>query len=248
MNLKKSDKMIAGIAVIVLIIAAIGIIMYMPEDGKIEDDSKTKEFKVEWIRGDPGHLTVDETVGADGYTEPFTVTATGSDRVITKVDVLITWEDGHSKNGLLNKGLDTIATNIGLAGEDLLEYTTDTGIGNKTLTFSVFNKPQDKTIEDVKDLNEAEQMISDEYDNMDSANFDVVVTWTKGEKFSLRLGRLLNFFGDKGEDFKFEITFEYYYPYVYDVNEDNDDDDEYKGTNLKMKPGPYTITSYGGRV
>lgn len=248
MNLKKSDKMIAGIAVLVLIIAAVGIVLYSEDKDKVEPTPQSKEYAVEWIRGD-GYLDVEESVGKGGYTDPFTVAATGSNSVITKVDVLITWKDGHSKNGLLNKGLDTITTNIGLTGEDLQEYT-DKGSGNGTLTFSVFSKPQDKNIEDAEDLAEAEQIISEEYDNMNSANFDVDVTWTKGEKFSLRLGRLLNFLGDKGEDFTFEITFEYYYPDVYDVNEDNDGGDEYKDTSLnnEFKPGPYTITSYGGRV
>ena len=219
MNLKKSDKMIAGIAVLVLIIAAVGIVLYSEDKDEIKPTSQSKEYAVKWMRGE-GYLPVDGSVGKGGYTDPFTVTATESDSVITKVDVLITWEDNYMKGKLFNKGEDTLTAKIGLTGEEPKEHK-DTGMGNETLTFPVFSKPKDMNIEDAKDLTEAEQMIREEYDNMNSASFDVDVTWKKGEKLlTLRLVKLLNFLRDKGDDFKFEITFEYYYPIVYDVNED----------------------------
>jgi uncharacterized protein YpmB len=247
MNLKKSDKIIAIVAVVILIIAAIGVVLYADrEPDEVEPTTKSKEYAVEWIRSE-GNLNIAESVGSEAYTTPFTITASSKpDSVLTSVNVLITWDDTITKNGLLNKGLDKITTKMALKGEDPKEYTA-TGMGNKTLTFSVFSKPQDENIEDAKDLTEANQMISEEYKNMDSADFDVEVTWTKGEKFSLRLGRLLNFLKDKGEDFKFEITFEYYYPDVHEVGDDGGDDSN-RETNIQTVYGatPYVSTSYIG--
>ena len=225
MNLKKSDKMIAGIAVLVLIIAAVAIVLYSEDKDEVKPTSQSKEYAVEWMLGEDS-MVVTETVGEGGYKDPFTITVPKSDAVITKVDILITWEDNYMKGKLFNKGEDTLTVNIGLTGEEPKEHKA-TGMGNETLTFPVVSKPQDKNIENAKDLAEAKQMISEEYDNMNSASFDVDVTWEKGEKLlTLRLTKLLNYFRDKGNAFKFEITFEYYYPEVYDVNEDNDDDDD----------------------
>ena len=147
MNLKKSDKMIAGIAVLVLVIAAVGIILYSEDKDEVELTSQSKEYAVKWMRGE-GYLDVEGSVGKGGYTDPFTVAATGSDSVITKVDVQITWNDDYTKGILLNKGEDTITTSIALTGGDQKVYEA-TGVGNETLTFTVNSKPQDKTIEDV---------------------------------------------------------------------------------------------------
>jgi hypothetical protein len=245
MNLKKSDKMIAIAGVIILIIAAIVIIMYVPDKDNGEPTPTKKEYEVTWIK-DEGSLVIDEYVDKEGYNKPFTVTALdhpGS--VITNVYVKITWDDDYTKGKIVNKGEDIVTTKIGLSGAKPETYT-DTGSGNKTLQFSVFSKPSDRLIEDVSDSAEAQQQVEDEYADMNSASFDVEITWEQGEKLlTLRLVKLLNFFRDKGEQVKLEFTFEYYYPTVMEI----EDDDENKESSMKDETWastPYMSTNYLG--
>jgi len=175
MNLKKSDKMIAGIAVLVLIIAAVGIVLYTEEKQDKDELTEDKEFAVQWVH-EVGSMTIEGSVGKTSYTEPFIITAPKSDAVITNVNVHISWTDDKMFGILRSIGADTIKTIIGLSGGESQEYQ-DKGMGNETFSFNVFTKPNDKDIEDVEDIAEAEIIISEEYSNMDSADFNVEVSW-----------------------------------------------------------------------
>lgn len=244
MNLKKSDKMIAGIAVLVLIVAAVGIVLYSESEDEVEPTTTTgTEYVVEWVKGE-GSKVIEETVGKDGYTEAFTLAGTKDCSVITSVSFHITWEDSKMKKGLFNKGEDTLNATIS-SDDGQTKVHEATGAGNETLTFSLNPKPKDETIDDVKDLDEAKQMISEEYGDMDSANFDIEVSWKQGEQPSLRIGRLINWITDKGEDFKIEITFEYYYPEVHDENVELNDDNKETNKVTVTGPGVYTVTGLG---
>jgi flagellar basal body-associated protein FliL len=67
MNLTKSDKMIAIIGVVILIVAAVGIVYYYwtyeePEEVEIEPTMKT--YKVTWAT-DSGNLLVGDAIWVD---------------------------------------------------------------------------------------------------------------------------------------------------------------------------------------
>ena len=247
MILKKSDKMIAIIGIVILIVAAISIIYYVYEEDEGETrEQKKKTFEVKWIR-DEGNMEIPGDTGRQSYTNPFTVTASRlkSNSVLTHVYVRIDWTDDFTKGKILNKGEDTLTANIALTGREPQTHKS-TGSGNETLTFNIYSKPQDVTIEedDIETVSDVELKIADEYGDMNSASFEVEVKWEKGEKLlTLRLVKLINYFRDRGNDFTLYINYEYYYPVVYKIGDgDNGSNDDNPPTGMNKEENKGTVT------
>ncbi len=232
MNLKKSDKIIVAAAIAVLIVAAIGIIFYTySEEEEITPPATGgKKYEVTWVKDEGSISSITEFVKfKETYDKPFTVTVnTPPGSVITDVHVHITWQDDYTKGLLFNKGEDTLTAIITAPGGESKTHTAK-GEGNETLDFHINSEPVDEIIENVNDSIEAEQKVQEEYQGENTATFGVNVTVEKGEKLSLRPLKLLNYFRDKGNDFTFEITFDYYYPSI--VESENPGDN---GTTLDL--------------
>ena len=232
MNLKKSDKMIAIIGVVILIVAAISIVYYYvsTEDEVREPTTGEKVYKVTWEE-QTGEMTIpDVNVGKEVYTDSFPVDAE-SGSVITDIRVQIVWEDNNVYGGLggripaLVKGQDTLTAEISLAGGETKTHE-DTWYGNETLFFSMDDISYDDMVE-AEDINEAKQKIDEKYQGMDSAFFDIVASVTVGEKFKFLqpIRSFLNTRADTGNKFSLYITYDYMYPEVQE-SEDNDNNND----------------------
>lgn len=224
MNLKKSDKMIAIIGVVILIVAAISIVYYVSTEDEVrEPTEEEKIFEVKWIP-DQDFIVINELVGKEGYEKNAPISALKPGSVITNVDVKIDWEDTNKLGKILNKGEDTITADITIGGET--KTHKDTGKGNETLQFTINSIPDEKIIKDVESKIDAELLIENEYAGMDSVDYNVKVTWEKGENFfTLRLRKFLNFLFDKGDTINIKIIYDYYYPEVDEVENDGNNND-----------------------
>ncbi len=230
MILKRSDKLIAIIGVIILIIAGIGIFFYISAEGDSEEDqgdgSKNK-FIVEWIE----EVQTDPINGYAGrnadYDEIISIITTNEPvSVLLNVEIRVIWHDSRVtgiflRNGLIKVGQDTLSAEFTYEGESK-EIPPHSTSGNKSVQFTIYDKPIDQIIEDVNDYNEAVQKIKDDYMDFDSALINTKIKVTPGEKFGIRPLKFIRYFIDKGEDFKLEITYTYCYPVISPVEEDNE--------------------------
>lgn len=228
MNLKKSDKIIAIAAVLILIVAAVAIVAYVStqeKEDETHDEPETMTYDVVWTKYAGQMEITGEAKSA--YAEPFTVSVP-SGSVLTNVDVKISWEDDYVQTGILGlifpsfvKGYDTLTANVGISGKEAQTHTS-IGSGNETLYFTINSRPVDDFV-DAEDETEVEDKIDYEYGNKNSANFDVDVNVEAG-KGKLLFGRkIINLLKDKGDDFTLTITYDYY---KYEILEPETTEDE----------------------
>ena len=230
MSLKKSDKIIAIIGVLIIVIAGIGIVFYW-DDGEETDDMGQEGdmgFEVEWIKYTDEMVITGQSVSKTAYEDPIEINGLEEGSILTMVYVQITWEDDRALGKIFNKGLDILTATIGLVGGESKDHTSE-GFGNQTLDFLVNDAPLSTTekIEDVESLSEARDKIELENEGKNTATFDVNILVEKGEKLiTLRPRKLLNYFLDKGNDFQLKVTYEYYTPDITKVEDGNNPDDD----------------------
>ena len=221
MSLKKTDKIIAIIGVLILVIAGIGIFLYVGTEETPSSAPSTEEkiFEVKWVM-DTGTMSIDGSAEKkNDYTTPFDVIEKQGS-VITEVVVSFNWEDDHTsgiilRKGIIKRGVDTLTAEITLGGE--VQTHESEGYADNTtnpLTFTITSAPQDEEITDVISESEAWDIINSEYANKDKASFQTKITVTPGEKIGIRPLKLLRFLRDKGNDFTMEITYTYYTPSI----------------------------------
>ena len=251
MNLKKTDKIIAVVGVIILIVAAVGIVFYTSgeNEGSKQPIKKTKQYSVEWISAS-GKLA--DITGFASKKEPFTgeftVEALEPGSVIINVDVHITWEDNIvTKFALFRKGQDTLTAVVNSSiGESKTHSAT--GSGNETLSFIAYSKPNDEIIEDVESETEAESVLLEKYDGMNTISFDFEVQVVVGEKLlSLRPIKLLNYLRDKGNDFTLEITYDYYYPELQEYGTSSSDSNNTNNEESYIGVQTWAPMAYSGK-
>jgi len=235
MNLKKSDKMIAVVGVIIVIIAAVGIFFYATEEvEEVVTEPEKKTFYVTWIK-ETGETSIDGKAEKI-YNEPFTVPAP-SGVVLTNVDFRLTWEDDHVTGLILKRFYDTLKAEISLEGSEPPQpYTSKGGCENISLPlFSVNDIPTIDSVE-ANDTYAAEEIINEMIFGQDTATFDVKVTVKTGEKPR----RPLKFLKDKGNSFELKITYEYYTFVIEDGEpeeppEEPEENEGYSGIVLLIK-------------
>jgi len=218
MNLKKSDKMIAIVGVAILIIAAVGIVLYTASEESDEDVKPTEEtFMVTWNEHSGQLACIEGYAGkSSSYVDPFAVsTPLGS--VLTSVSVQIVWSDDNTHRGLLTKGHDTLTADIGPSGGECQTHQS-TPSGNETLYFAVYDRPYDETLE-AEDYDEAQQLVYDMVQGKNDAAYDVLVNVNTGEK----LRRPLQYLKDKGNAFNLFVSYTYYIPVIEQEMPNNDD-------------------------
>ncbi len=232
MNLKKSDKMIAIVGVVILIIAAVGIVLYTASEEPDEDEGPTEEaFMVTWSEYSGQLACIEGYAGKSAsYTDPIAVSVP-SGSVLTSISVQIVWDDDNTYRGILSKGEDTLTAEIAPSGGEYQTYQ-DTGSGNETLYFTAYDRPYDETL-DAEDYEEAQQLVYDMVQGKNDASYDVLVTVNTGEK----LRRPLQYLKDKGNAFNLFVSYTYYSPTIEqemseDMDDENNDDDDMQETSL----------------
>ena len=248
MNLKQSDKMIAIVGVVILIIAAISIIYYVSSEDEVGEPTKEKKtFRVTWKEKNGEMNIPDENVGKESYTNPFTV-LTESGSVIKTVDVQIKWNDDNTYGILRVYGQDTLTATISLAGGETKTHES-TGEGDETLSFNVYTVSYRDDVIEANDIDEAKQEIKDKYQGMNSALFDVDVSVETGERFQFirPLRSFLNNRKDKGDTFSFFITYTYSYPEIVEDHGNNYDGDNTTGQGESKGTATYKNMGLPGK-
>jgi hypothetical protein len=228
MILKSSDKLIAIIGVVILIVAGIGIFIYIGTEDDSDNgsvDGTENKFKVEWIEefqtetlnGYAGRdASYAESIGKTIVKEPVSV--------LTNIEIRIVWEDSRFsgiffRNGLIKVGKDTLKAEFTYDGETKT-IPAHEGMGNKSEQFTVYDKPSDEILEDIGDYYDAVEKIKQDFMDMDNVMVDTKVMITPGEGFGLRPLKLIRYILDKGENFMMEVTYTYCYPVITQVDEE----------------------------
>jgi len=229
MSLKKSDKVIAIVGILILVIAAVGIIFYYSEEPTEESPGtvKEKQFIVEWEQLSGDLPTITEFVGKnEEYFDPINVDL-DEGCVLGTVNINFNWQDDFVLKLALpgRKGEDTLTAKVYTEGDETEPYIS-TGSGNHTFDFVINDIiPQDFTIEDAVDQYDAEQRVLENYSGMNSAHFNTSITVKTGEKIRLvrLVMRILNKLRDTGNGFYLNVNYTYYKPIITEKETDNDD-------------------------
>jgi hypothetical protein len=247
MNLKKSDKIIAIIGVIILIVAGIGIVLYSSDDVEEGNGDGKKEtvYDVKWVYYSDGVIPIEAYAGKNKpHTEPITISLEEG-HVITSVNFKIVWKDDYTKGIIFNKGEDTLRAVIGVEGSDDPQEHTSTKSFNDNISspFFINEAPSDVTVKDAENIKEVEKNILDEYQGKNTVTFNVKVNVRPGEKLlTLRPIKLLNYLRDKGNNFEIIVYYEYYKLDIEEVEKNNPNPPT--ATGARVGSGVYTTTNF----
>lgn len=243
MNLKKSDKLIAVAAVVVLVIAAIGIIFYTEtEDSTDEIDSDKKTdcllydvvYDIKEASAKPdneNYVVKDKLLGAD-TTYSGNVNITGDH--LKQITFKVTYSDRYTGLLLKSAGADTLTVSVegdGISGESQMIK----GQGNVTFTSSQRSALSFDQIEAKSEMDAEERLDENlSYETMDYS-YALTASLKQGETFLFKPVKwLLEKLGS--DSFEVEITYEYYdydvEPVVVEMDEDGDDDEDIEETNI----------------
>jgi len=257
MNLKKSDKMIAGIAVVVLIIAAIGIIYYSESEDEVPDNGDDKDKMILFnviddvkdgcvVPEDTNYKVKDKLLnlgGDGGYHGEVDIAQQNLKSVQFKFD----YTDTKSGKILKSLGRDTLTVKISDSNGEVIDKQTITGSGNKTIEVNSITPMISLAQIEAETEAEAEERLEERYSDFPmNTTFKIDVTLKIGE---IRLLKRIveKLFGN--DAFELEITYDYYHYGVEEVEEDDED----KKTNLNeqvIKPTAniYASTALGGKL
>ena len=244
MNLKKSDKMIAGIAVLVLIIAAVGIVLYSEDkdDVNIDDGSgKMKSYPVEYDLP-MGSATPDNENYKMTDKKAYTGIVDIGMQNVKSITFYFEYSDsfkGLFGFGFLNMGKDTITIKVMDMDDNEIGSETIKGSGNATIMIDgITDMISTSPIEAKSDV-EAEELLEERYeDNPTNVTYKVKVTVKYGELRILKKIRERM----KGDSFTMEVNYDYY---DYDIGTP---DDEYRPTGNKPSSDDYTATPFNSIV
>jgi hypothetical protein len=229
MNLKKTDKIIAAVGIIILIVAVVAILLYIETDDSDNgngDEPIKDAYNVYWTK-ETKKMEITGYAGKTPYTDPIELSVE-SGCVLSNAEFTLVFTDDITHGKLLNKGGDTLTAEVSFEGGEPQRISRSGG-ANATIgePFGIYDMPDSETIEDVEDMLEVEEIIRGKYITMNNANFDVKVTWKKGEKlFPPRPIKLLNYIRDKGNGFKILVSYSYYKPEFESINNPNGEGDD----------------------
>ena len=260
MNLKKSDKMIAVAAVIVLIIAAIGIIFYTETDdgdGKKLGQQKEKYYnygviyEIKEASATPdntNYVVKDKMLGAD---EVYNGVVEISGRRVKQITFEVDYKDNHLGflGGRLFKNLGADTLTVKVSGSNMEEQKkTISGSGNVTLS-SDENPAWNLASIEAKDDFEAREKLSENLsrDELMIETYTITVSVKTGEKLIFRpikwlLEKLVK------DSFKIDVNYEYY-EYSLDTPEEltleDTPEEDLEETNWRATPYN-TMSRVGG--
>jgi len=218
MNLSRSDKIIAIVGVVILIIAAVGIIYYYStyeEPEEVVTAPEIMSYDVTWAKG-TGDILVGESLYAgrkETYNELIPVTVTDKPfSILTEVKFHLHWQDDELAGLIIKRFKDTLTISVTPTMGGETQGGSSKHFGNHDFTFEVFGIPTDVTIE-AEDPFDADEKVRLMYTDQDSADFDVTVDVKPGEK----IRRPLKYLMDKGDTFYLNASYTYYYPMIEEV-------------------------------
>lgn len=192
------DMMVAIAGIVILVVAMIGIFSwegeYTPSEGE-----KEKTYLIRWGERN-GILPVEEDWTGDG--EPTTITKTINEKNLTMVKFELSWED--DRPGRIFSRLDTLKMKItSPTGTDVEFHPSDSKndtSGSIEITAYLGEKPEDTEIKGSMDE------VNSTLKNYTSENG--IGEW----KIEISVDAKPHFlwFGDKGNDWKLEVSYSYY--------------------------------------
>ena len=228
LNLKKSDKIIAIVGVVILIIAAIGIAVYTSSEGDKKEISPEPEEKIYYVEVDYKSGSLSSISDFTGKNSPYEGTISINKGNLDIITFNLSWVDDKA-TFLGSKGLDTLTLEVtdpsgGIhKGSD--KSATKTKDGTVVITIDTLNVPCIDSIE-AKDFSDAQgQLEQPPYykDKWKNEEFKIKVSVDIGEI------RILKRLFERGNDFDLEITYDYYY---YEL-EEPEEDEEFPPTGLE---------------
>jgi len=209
MQLKKNDKIILIVAIIVFIVAAIGIALYSSpktsQQTPVIPESGTNTYEVTWTEKTASLSEISESAQKNS---PFETTITIPKGNLKSITFNLTWVD--NKALLRMFGLDTLTLEVTTPDDKTTtESATSarrTKAGQIEITFdSITSKPTDDPVE-ASSPQDAENQLeeSSSYDEKwTNEEFKITVSVSPGERFLWRLR-------DKGNSFTLNVEYTYY--------------------------------------
>lgn len=223
MNLKRNDKIILIVGVVILIIAGAGIALYSTpsEDLDIDtEDTSEMYYEYEWNQK-KGSESVESPTLVEGtpFEQGYTITSP-SGTILTQVTVHVDWVDDNTFGILRTKGQDTVTAEISLNGKSSDDSSSEVE-GNLSFPFNVNSMPRTGDI-NASTSREASSQLIEKYKGMNTADFDVMLNIETGEPW----WRFL-FNRDKGNMVEISVSYTYY---DYDLMEVENHDNSMKTT------------------
>jgi len=262
MNLKKSDKIIAIVAVIILIVAAIGVILYVPSEDEVKPTVEEKETYIYDVEcrvlnttatPDKTQFIVKDKLDNSGN---YVGNVEIPKKNLKSVEFKFSYTDknrGLFGFGFLGKkifGTDTLKINIKDSEKNKVGGGQIKGSGNAKITTEENGAMHFDSIE-AESEREAEQQLKENLTMYDSE----METYTIAVSLDIKEGFFLKFFGwlrEKlfgNDQFKLTITYYYYDYYLGEPEETEGGGGTTTGTNTQVqdwKTTPYASANLVG--
>ncbi len=242
MNLKKSDKIIAIVAVIILIIAAIGVILYTEKEPEIKLPIEEKFLYNINVETKPSSLILDNTDYTMTNKKPYSGTFEVISDNLESIEIYIEYEDND--RGLFKESRkNTITVTVYDESESEVNSIKILGKGNETLNIQGSN-PLDINQIIAKDINEAREKLVENlsYKGLTQKyTIEVVVKYGEIRLLKKIIEKL------RGDSFTIEITANHY-DYQLEEVENSNETSGYQESNIQLDYGatPYVSTNYIG--
>ncbi|MEM4257783.1 MAG: hypothetical protein QXL17_01350 [Candidatus Thermoplasmatota archaeon] len=212
-SLKKNDKIVIIIGVLVLVIAGVGIAVYVPPEKTNNEHTPPGEttYQVAWQTSSGTYQLNDELYTSKN--KPYSKEITLTQDNLLEVTIELSWTDDHTYGLLRKKGLDTLTVDV--TGKGQTKTEKQTGNGTMTLTFRMNTLPTITTIQ-ASTLSDAEDAIKADYYKTADETFTINVKVQTGEK----IFRFFKYLRDKGNDFDVKITYTYFNALISETKEE----------------------------
>jgi hypothetical protein len=226
-SLKKNDKIIIIVAILVLVLAGVGIAMYQSPQTTTDLSSlitSEKNYNVIWTVRNGSLNTISDFAGKKA---PYQGTVMISDENVKSITFYLSWTDDRM-TFMKRMGLDSLTLEVTMPDGvySFMETNKSAPLtGEGTISYTILNGiiPPETPIKAV-DEKEAQAQLKDipYYDD----------SWTDKDisiNVSVDIGeiRLLKKMRDKGNNFELEITYEYYDGSLEeDINKDTGGDND----------------------
>jgi hypothetical protein len=209
MSLKKNDKIVIIVAVIILAFAGVGVAMYQSPQttSNISSTITGKSYDVSWTLRNGSLSTISDFAGKKS---PYQGTIMIPEKNVKSITFNLSWTDDHM-TFMKRMGLDSLTLEVTMPNDTY--YFTETNksaqiTGEGTISHTIVNGiiPPSKPIE-ADNVQDAQTKLKEKSYNDDS--------WTEKEitiNVSVQIGeiRILKKMRDKGNDFELKITYQYY--------------------------------------
>jgi len=241
MALKRNDKIIAIIGVIILIIAGVAIFLYSSPEEETPVVIKEKTYTYTWVSTEENQTFTDTAQKNKEYLTDITIEL-GEGNVLTDVNFWIKWKDDRTRGILFNKGEDKLTATIKYGDQEETHKSTKSADAS-IVDFMINDVPQEEVFTTDDEEFDPIQYINQKYFDQNKATFSLSVKVVTGEKLlTLRPLKLLNWLLDQGNKFNLIITYRYYSYDYEEFLEDNIPPTGGQGDN----GGTYSHLTYTG--